>query len=184
MVNLTKEEMVKYVEEKLPYSQVVEAKKIGNTLAIQGTVGEEVITYSTDSEGNEVIERVQNVALDPETGNPGWILTKVDENNIPVIDKNGHPNQYIVADSVFAKSYELSGDGPDLYSKSQIEKFMRLDEDLHFGTKYGEMTVMKGGFAKITDMSRISGISANDFVDTYRLVEPQVMEYEETGYTR
>ena len=172
MINLTKEEMQKYVENQLPTATIVEAKKIGNTYAVRGTEGQEVITYSTDSEGNEVVERVQNVTLDAETGQPGWILTKLDSHNQPVIDQNGHPNQYIVADSVFIKTYEPSADGPNLYSKSQIEKFIRLNEDIHFGTKYGDMTVMQGGYAKITDMSRISGISENDFNDTYVVVEP------------
>lgn len=174
MRELTKEEMQQYVEIMLPNSNVVEAKKKGNTLAIQGNVGEEVITYSTDKDGNEIVERVQNVTLDEQTGEPGWILTKVDENNQPVINQNGHYNQYIVADSVFKKTYEPSLDGTGLYSKSQVEKFMQLQEDLHFGTKYGEMTVAAGGYAKVTDLSRISGISEQDFNDTYVVVEPEL----------
>ena len=125
MKNLTKEEMVEYVEKQLPFATVIEAKKIGNTYATRGTVGQEVITYSVDSDGNEIIERVQSVTLDEETKEPGWILTKVDSNNQPVIDQNGHPNQYIVADSVFKKTYEPSVDGEHLYSKSQIERFIR-----------------------------------------------------------
>ena len=173
MLNFTKEEMQKYVENQLSTSEIIEAKKIGNTYAVRGIEGQEVITYAVDSNGNEVIERVQSVTLDEETKEPGWILTKVDSNNQPVIDQNGHPNQYIVADSVFKKTYEPSIDGPNLYSKSQIEKFIRLEEDIHFGTKYGDMTVMQGGYAKITDMSRISGISENDFNDTYVVVEKE-----------
>ena len=173
MLNFTKEEMQKYVENQLSKSEIIEAKKIGNTYAVRGIEGQEVITYSVDSNGNEVIERVQSVTLDEETKEPGWILTKVDSNNQPVIDQNGHLNQYIVADSVFKKTYEPSIDGPNLYSKSQIEKFIRLEEDIHFGTKYGDMTVMQGGYAKITDMSRISGISENDFNETYVVIEKE-----------
>lgn len=171
MINLTKEEMQKYVEDRLPYSTVIEAKKIGNTLAKQGVVGEKVISYAMDSDGNEIVEREGTIELDKETGKPGWILTKVDNNNKPVVNKFGHLNQYIVQDSVFTKTYEPSMDGQGLYSKSQIERFMQLEDDIHFGTKYGDMTVSKGGYAKITDMSRISGISELDFNDTYKVVE-------------
>ena len=173
MKTLTKEEMVQYVSQRLPFSEIIEAKKVGNTYAVQGVVGQEVITYSIDSEGNEIIERTANVQIDPETLEPGWILTKIDDNNQPVINKNGHPNQYVVTDSVFKKTYEPSMDGENLYSKSQIEKFIQLEEDLTFGTKYGEMTVSRGGYIKVTDLTRISGISKVDFDDTYRIVDPQ-----------
>ena len=184
MISLTKEQMREYVEGLLPFATIIEAKKVGNTHAVQGIEGEEVITYSVDSEGNEIVERVQNVTLDAETGQPGWILTKVDEENKPVVDKNGHLNQYIVADSVFRKTYEPSTDGPDLYSKSQIEMFIQTDEDIEFDTKYGRMTVSKGGCIKVTDMNRISGISQRDFLDTYVVVERPIKESEESSHTK
>ncbi|MBR5370491.1 MAG: hypothetical protein IK137_04230 [Bacilli bacterium] len=181
MLNFTKEEMRAYVEGKLPYSTIIEAKKKGNTIAEPGLVGEEVITYTIEN-GQEKIERTQKVTLDSETNRPGWILTKTDSNNQPVIDSFGHLNQYIVADSVFQKTYEPSNDGPNLYSKSQVEKFIQAEEDLHFFTKYGEMEVAKGGYIKVTDLDRISGISAQDFADTYVIAEPQ--KTDENGYAK
>lgn len=138
--------MQQYVKSILPSTKIIEAKKVGNTYAVRGVLGQKVITYSTDSEVSVIIERVQNVTLDDKTGQLGWVLTKVDLNNKPVIDQNGHFNQYIVADSVFTKTYYPSIDGVNLYSKSQTEKFIKFDEDIHFETKYGDMIVMHGDY--------------------------------------
>ena len=173
MLDFSKDQMREYVEKKLAAGEpVIEAKKTGNTHAVQGTVGQEVISYTIDKNtGEEIIERVAKVELDSETNQPGWILTKVDSNNQPVVNKNGHLNQYIVQDSKFREMYEPSADGPNLYSKAAIEKFIQSDEDVHFETKYGDMIVTTGGYIKVTDLSRISGISEQDFADTYVTVE-------------
>ena len=171
MFKFNKDEMRNYVEGKLPSSQIIEAKKIGNTIAVQGTVGQEVVTYEVDAQGNEYIERTGVVALDPETNEPGWILTKTNSDNQPVVNAFGHTNQYIVPDSKFKKMYEPSADGPGLYSKSQIEKFIQSDDDITFETKYGEMVVNEGGYIKVTDLDRISGISEQSFNDTYVVVD-------------
>ena len=174
MINLSKEEMKAYVQVKLPYSNVIEAKKIGNTIAVQGTVGQEVITYEIDADGNEYVERTGVVELDPETNEPGWILVKTGADNKPVYNQYGHTNQYIVADSKFKAMYEPSVDGPDLYSKSQIEKFIQAEDDITFETKYGAMVVNTGGYIKVTDLDRISGISEQSFNDTYVVVNENV----------
>lgn len=173
MLKLTKDEMRQYVESRLPGATIIEAKKNGNTIAVQGTVGQEVVTYEIDKLGNEYVERTGVISLDPETNEPGWILTKTDENNKAVFNKFGHKNEYIVPDSKFKAMYEPSVDGPGLYSKSQIEKFIVAEEDVTFETKYGEMVVNAGGYIKVTDLDRISGISEQSFNDTYTIVEPQ-----------
>lgn len=172
MRTLSKEEMRKYVESILPSLEIIEAKKVGNTIAIQGTVGQEVVTLEVDANGNEYVERTGTVSLDPETNEPGWILTKTGSDNLPVFNQFGHPNQYIVTDSKFKSMYEPSVDGPGLYSKSQIEKFIVAPEDLTFETKYGQMVVNAGGYIKVSDLDRISGISEASFNDTYMVVGP------------
>lgn len=172
MLKYTKEEMRMYVELKLQSATIIEAKKTGNTIAVQGTVGQEVVSLEVDADGNEYVERTGVVSLDPETNEPGWILTKTGSDNKPVLNKFGHTNQYIVPDSKFKSMYEPSEDGPFLYSKSQIEKFIQIDEDITFETKYGEMVVTAGGYIKVTDLDRISGISEQSFNDTYVVVEP------------
>ena len=171
MLKFTKEEMRTYVEAKLQTAQIIEAKKTGNTIAIQGTVGQEVITLEIDADGNEYVERTGVVSLDPETNEPGWILTKTGSDNKPVFNKYGHTNQYIVSDSKFKSMYEPSLDGSFLYSKSQVEKFIQSEDDITFETKYGEMVVPAGGYIKVTDLDRISGISEQSFNDTYKVVE-------------
>lgn len=174
MLKFTKDEMKSYVESKLPFLSIIEAKKIGNTIAFQGTVGQEVISLEIDSDGNEYVERTGVVSLDPETNEPGWILTKTGADNKPIFNKYNHLTQYIVKDSDFKSMYEPSADGPGLYSKSQIEKFIQIDEDITFETKYGEMVVYAGGYIKISDLNRISGISEQSFNETYMVVEPTV----------
>lgn len=173
MLEFTKDEMRAYVEGKLPTSKIIEAKKMGNTIAVQGTVGEEVVTLEVDADGNEYVERTGVVELDPNTNEPGWILTKTGEDNQPIVNKFGHTNQYIVADSKFKSMYEPSVDGPGLYSKSQIEKFIQSEDDVTFETKYGKMVVNAGGYIKVTDLDRISGISEQSFIDTYMVIEPE-----------
>ncbi len=176
MLNFKKDEMRHYVETKLPISDIIEAKKNGNTIAIQGTVGQQVVTIEVDAEGNEYVERTGIIEIDPKTNEPGWILTKTGSNNEPIFNSFGHPNQYIVTDSIFKSMYEPSLDGVGLYSKSQIEKFIQADEDVTFETKYGEMVVNAGGFIKVTDLDRISGISQTSFYDTYSIVETPGMK--------
>ena len=168
MLKLSKDEMRQYIEKKLPSTTIIDAKKVGNTIAVQGTVGQKVVTLEVDAAGNEYVEGTGFVALDPETNEPGWILTKTGSDNKPVLNSFGHPNQYIVSDSIFKSMYESSQDGFGLYSKSQIEKFIQADEDVTFETKYGEMVVNKGGYIKVTDLDRISGISEESFNDTYK----------------
>ena len=174
MLKFSKEGMRQYVESKLLGATIIDAKKVGNTIAIQGTVGQEVVTLEVDANGNEYVERTGVVALDPETNEPGWILTKTGSDNKPVLNNFGHTNQYIVPDSKFKSMYEPSQDGFGLYSKSQIEKFIQADEDITFETKYGEMVVNAGGYIKVTDLDRISGISEASFNDTYTVVETPV----------
>ncbi len=176
MLKLNKEEMRAYVESKLLTADIIEAKKVGNTLAVQGSVGQEVVTLEMTPNGEEYVERVGVVSLDPLTNEPGWILTKTGKDNKPLLNVFGHANQYIVVDSKFRSMYEPSPDGEGLYSKSQIEKFIVADEDITFETKYGEMVVNAGGFIKVTDLDRISGISQTSFYDTYSIVETPGMK--------
>ena len=174
MIKLSKEEMRQYVESKLQDATIIEAKKVGNTIAFQGTVGQEIVTLEEDSNGNEYVERTGVVELDPITNEPGWILTKTGSDNKPIFNNFGHTNQYIVTDSKFKSMYEPSEDGLGLYSKRQIEKFIQIDEDVSFETKYGEMVITAGGYIKVTDLDRISGISEVSFNDTYTIVESPV----------
>jgi hypothetical protein len=174
MLNFTKDQMKTYVEGLLPISEVISAKKVGNTIAVKGVPGQEVITYEVNKEtGEEYIERTAKVEIDPETNEPGWILTKTGNDNQPVVNRFGHTNNYIVTDSKFNAMYEPSVDGPGLYSKKQIEMFIQSPEDITFETKYGQMVVPRGGYIKVSDLERISGISEESFLQTYQVIEPE-----------
>ena len=171
MLKFTKEEMKSYVESKLQSSKIIEAKKVGNTIATQGTVGQEIVSLEVNSDGKEYVEKVGVISLDPETNEPGWILTKTDSNNQPMLNKFGHTNQYIVSDSIFKSMYEQSDDGINLYSKSQIEKFIQSEDDITFETKSGDMVVNAGGYIKVTNLDKISVISEGSFNDTYVIIK-------------
>ena len=170
MLKYSKTEMRAYVETRLQSAKIIEAKKIGNTIAFQGTVGQEVISLEIDKDGNEYVERIATVTLDPKTNKPGWILTKTGSDNLPKLNKFGHMNQYIVMDSIFKSMYEKSNDGPNLYCKSKVEKFIKSDTDITFDAKYGEIVVTNGGYIKVTSLDDISGISEESFNDTYEII--------------
>jgi hypothetical protein len=174
MLQFTIDEMKAYVQSKLLSATIIEAKKIGNTIAFQGRVGQEVISYEVDSDGNEYVERTGVVSLDPETNEPDWVLTKTGLGNQPIVNEFGHLNQYIVTDSSFRLKYEPSNEGLGLYSKKQIEKFIQCDEDISFETKNGEMVVTEGGYIKVTDLDKISAISEQSFNDTYLVLDQSV----------
>ena len=106
MEDFKKVDVVSYVKEGIENGTMVprKAEKFARIAARQGTVGETVVSWSADAEGNEVEEKVDRVELDSETGEPGWVVTKVDEDGNVVIDNNNHPNQWIIADSVLSTS--------------------------------------------------------------------------------
>ena len=83
--------------------EVFEATKHARIAAEQGEIGQEVISWSEDADGNPIQEKVAKVEADPETGEPGWVVTKTDGEGKPVVDKNGHTNQWIIEDSKFKK---------------------------------------------------------------------------------
>ena len=92
----------------------VRAIKIGKIKARRGIVGEQITTWSVDENGNEIVEKVNEVTIDPETGRPGWVVMKTDSEGNIKVDKNGHPNEWIVSDSNFMKKYERDKSNPEL----------------------------------------------------------------------
>ena len=100
MENYTKVDVLTYVKNGLESGTLVpiEAYKFARIMARPGIVGEEVISWSVDSLGNEVKEKVDTVSLDEETNNPGWVVTKTDEDGNIILDNNGHSNDWIISD--------------------------------------------------------------------------------------
>ena len=168
MKEFTKEQLKDYVLSIINETNIIYAVKKGYTIAVQGAVGEEVITYEIDSEDNEYIERTGKVSLDKKTNKPAWILTKTDSDNKPVVNKYGHTNRYILSDSEFKERYNPT-DKENLFTKSKIEKFIKLDEDISFETEEGLMVAKSGGYLMITNIDDISCISNQSFIDTYEI---------------
>ena len=163
-----------YVKEGLESGKLVpfQAKKTAPTHLVPGTLGEKVVSWVENEDGSERVEREGIVERDAETGQPGWIATKVDSNGNPVIDRNGHTNQWIIKDSVFRRTYEPSKLGDNLYQKKDVQTLVQIPDNIEFENKYGEvMNVAAGGYINITDVSRMYGVSERDFNDTHELAQ-------------
>ncbi len=148
------------------------AEKYTRIMAVQGNVGDEVISWSMDSNGNEVKEKVASVTLDSQTNEPGWIATKLDEEGKPVIDKNGHLNKWIINDSTFKKKYESDIANPGLFKPTGgPQAFVEINDNIILEQWGREMKIAKGGFINITNPEDMYGISKQDFEDTYKFIE-------------
>ena len=103
MDNYTKVDVHQYVDMGIKNGTMIpkEAEKFARIAAKQGQVGEKVISWSGDSLGHEIQEKVAYVQNDENTNQPGWIVTKVDEDGNIMLDNNNHVNQWIIEDSVF-----------------------------------------------------------------------------------
>ena len=153
------------------------AKKTAPTHLVQGEEGTNVTSWVENEDGTPRIEREGIVQKDEETGGLGWIATKVDSKGNPVIDRNGHMNQWIIKDSVFRRTYEPSNLGNDLYIKSEVQTLVQIPDNIVFKNKYGEvMNVAAGGYINITNYERMYGISERDFKDTHEIIEMQNTE--------
>lgn len=149
------------------------AEKFARIIARPGMIGEEVISWSEDKDGNEIKEKVATVKLDEKTNQPGWVVAKADENGVAVIDKNGHPNQWIIEDSKFRQKYEVNSVYPWLFKPTGgVQTFVELPQGITL-EQWGEvMAIDAGGFINITNANDLYGISKRDFEDTYRVVQP------------
>ena len=176
-----KVEVASYVKEGLENGTLIprKAEKFARIIARQGNVGETVISYSVDKEGNEVKEKVAQVKLDEKTNQPGWIATKVDENNEVMVDNNNHKNQWIIDDSTFRKKYEVDPQNPSLYRpKDGVQIFVQINEDIILNQWGSDMEIAKGGYINITNVDDMYGISLRDFEDTYKFTD----EFEIKGH--
>ena len=174
MEDFKRVDVLTYVKEGIENGTMVPktAEKFARIAARQGTVGESVISWTVDSEGNEVEEKVDKVELDPETGEPGWIVTKVDDNGEVIIDNNNHPNQWIISDSVFRKKYEQDLTNPGVFKpKGGHQLFVRITENITLSQWGKDENIAAGGYINVTDPNDMYGISQRDFEDTYRFVE-------------
>ena len=149
------------------------AVKEGKVLARRGKVGEEVITYTDGG----LVEKVDKIGIDPDTGNPEWVLMKANEYGYPVVDEYGHVNEWIRDDSDFLEEYVPDGEIDGVYeSIDGAQVFVPVLMDMILLQNGEEMAVEAGGYLNITDLSNIYAISKRDFDDTYRIISDIAMK--------
>ena len=137
-----------------------EAEKFARIVAKQGQVGEKVISWSVDSLSH--------------TNQPGWIVTKVDEDGNIMLDNNNHVNQWIIEDSVFRKKYEIDPENPTLFKpKGGPQIFVQINDNIILNQWGEDMKIAAGGYINITNINDMYGISERDFNDTYQFTEEQ-----------
>lgn len=159
-----------YVKELLERgSQPIQAEKAGRIYARDGVIGEEVITWSEDENGNAIVERKDTVKLDPETGKPGHVVTKLGEDGLPIVDHNNHTNTWIIGDKKFTERYQPDTSmGDNIYmSSAGIQTFIKIEDDIVMEQWGKQYQIAAGGYINITDLNDMYGISARDFADTY-----------------
>ena len=164
--------------------EVFEAVKFARISAERGEVGQEVISWSEDEDGNPIQERVSTVEVDPETGEPGWIATKTDSDGNPIIDKNGHTNQWIIDAKTFRKKYEEDPEHPGIFRPvGGPQKFVQTSENLTISQWGEKMNMPKGSYINITNPDDMYAINPRDFDDTYSAVENEPADQPEEDST-
>ena len=146
------------------------AEKFTRIMARKGTVGEVVTTWSQDAAGNPVKEKVSTVELDKQTNEPGWVVTKLDESNNVLVDQNNNINSWIIDDSTFKKKYEL--ENLNIYKPTGgLQVFVEINDNIILEQWGSLMKIAKGGYINITNPLDMYGISKQDFLDTYKVID-------------
>lgn len=151
-----------------------QAVKFARIIARPGIEGETVVTWSVDSNGQPIEERISTVTRSEKTGETGWVVCKSDENGNPIIDEHGHKNEWIIDAELFHKKYEQT-ELEGLYKpvgKPQV--FVRLPINVIVNQWGQTMKIAAGGYLNVTNLDDVYGISQRDFDDTYRFVEPTI----------
>ncbi len=159
-----------YVEEGLADGSLepFEAVKHARITATQGEIGQEVISWSVDENGNPIQEKVATVSADEETSEPGWVVTKATPDGAPIIDENGNPNQWIISDAKFRKKYEADPDHPGVFKPvGGPQIFVRTSEALTISQWGEEMNMPAGSYINITNPEDMYAVNPRDFEDTY-----------------
>lgn len=178
MENYRKVKTEEYVKEGLESGRMVPkvAAKFARIDARKGQVGEEIISWSVDSNTGEAVkEKISKVSLDEKTKEPGWVVTKLDLDGTPKFDEHGHLNQWIIEDSVFKKKYEIDPENTSIYKPvGEPQIFVDILDNITL-EQWGEtMNIAAGGKINVTNINDMYGISERDFNDTYAYVDSDV----------
>lgn len=174
MENYTKVDVIRYVKQGIESGIMVprQAEKFARIIARQGNIGETVVSWSVDNNGKEIQEKVAQVQVDTKTNQPGWVVTKVDEQGNIILDNNGHINQWIIDDTTFKKKYEIDSENPCLCRpKGGPQVFVQIVDNIILNQWGNDMQIAAGGYINITNVDDMYGISQRDFDDTYRFID-------------
>lgn len=174
MEDYIKVEVTSYVKQGIENGTMIpiQAEKFARIIARQGIVGENVVSWSVDFQGNEVQEKISQVQVDAQTNQPGWIATKVDEQGNIITDNNGHVNQWIIDDTTFKKKYEVDTENTLLFKpKGGPQIFVQITDNIILNQWGSDMKIAAGGYINITNPNDMYGISERDFNDTYRVID-------------
>jgi hypothetical protein len=163
-----------YVSEGIAKGTLVpfNAVKFARIIARRGVEGEEVITWSADANGQAIVEKKAQVTLDETTHYPGWVATKANMDGEPLVDANGHTNDWIIPDSTFIKKYEVDPENPSIFKpKGGVQVFVQIPNNIILNQWGSDQQIAAGGYINITNPDDMYGISYRDFVDTYKREE-------------
>lgn len=173
-MDYTKVEVASYVKQGIENGTMIprQAEKFARIIARQGIIGEKVVSWSVDSKGSAIQEKIDQVKIDEQTNLPGWVATKIDENGNFIEDNNGHINQWIISDSTFKKKYEIDPENPSLCKpKGGPQIFVQVTDNIILNQWGSDMQIAAGGYINITDVNDMYGISQRDFEDTYKFTD-------------
>ena len=174
MEDYIKVDVTSYVKNGIENGSLIlrQAEKYARIMARQGNVGETVVSWSVDAEGKEIQEKVAQVSVDEKTNQPGWIVTKVDEQGNVLMDNNGHVNEWIIDDTTFKKKYEVDSENPNLCKpKGGPQVFVQIPDNIILNQWGSDMQIAAGGYINITNVNDMYGISQRDFEDTYKFID-------------
>lgn len=162
-----------YIQElKAAGADAFTAEKFARIAARKGTIGEVVISWSVDGDGAPLLEKKAQVTADAQTGETDWVVTKVGEDGLAMIDQNGNKNEWIVDDKTFRRKYNEDTARPGIYKPvGGPQKFIKLSEAVTVHQWGNEMNVDAGGYVNVTNPNDIYVISGRDFEDTYRVMD-------------
>lgn len=135
-------------------------------MARKGNLGEQIISWSVDENGKEIVEKVSQVK------EGDWVATKVDEVGEIIIDNNNHTNNWIIDRETFMKKYEVDPNNPNLCRpKGGVQIFVQIPDNIILNQWGSDMKIAAGGYINITNQNDMYGISSRDFEDTYRFCD-------------
>lgn len=151
--------------------KIIIAEKFGRIQARKGILGEVVFSWSTDANGTPLLEKKAQVSVDAETREVDWVVTKINAEGAPIIDRNGKKNEWIIDDKNFHKKYVEDANQGIYKPVGGLQKFIKLQEAITIIQWENTMSVDASGYINITNLDDIYIISGRDFKDTYKIVE-------------